>query len=179
MKCKPGESDHRRAVERSVVEAVHKVDRAGPGGAYTNAEPSGVFRPSRGHEGRGFLMPNCDIADAILALSQGFDNRIDAVADYSEHMGCAPVDEGLDQDICGRYIRAGHRCRLTRNICFGLRRLGGGRGGWSGGWQAGRRGDLEEVATIPAGGFVAAHRKRPFRRSAAPIFNSMVPSRFN
>src|SRR6202012_1478565 len=113
MKCEPCEGDHWRAVERGVVEAVHKVDRAGPGGADANAKSPRMFCPSGGHEGGGLLVPDCDIANPILALSQGFDNRIDAVAHYSEHVGCAPVDEGLNQDIRGRYIPAGHRGRLT------------------------------------------------------------------
>ena len=169
MECQPRERDHRRAVERGVVKTIHQMDRARPGGADANAESSGMFGPSGGHEGRGFLMPNCDIADPILALSQGFDDRIDAVADDPEHVGCAPVDQRLDQDVRGRHIGAGHRRRLLRDIGFRFRGLSGRRGAWGGGGQAGRGGDLEKIATIPAGGFVAAHRTCPIHRPVAPI----------
>jgi len=124
-------------------------------------------------------MANRDIVDPVLTLSQGLDDRVDAVADDPEHVSCAPVNQRLDQDVRGRHIGAVHRRRLLHDVGFRFRGLSGRCGAWGGGCQAGRGGGLEKITTIPTGGFVAAHRTCPSHRPVAPSLNSMVSSRFN
>ena len=120
------------------------MDRAWPGRANANAETPRMLGPSAGHEGRCFLMPNGDIADPVLALSQGFDDRIDAVADDTEHMGRAPVDQRLDQDVRGVHVGAGRRRRLGYDLGLGLGGLRGRSRAGGGGDETRRGGDLKK-----------------------------------
>ena len=71
-----------------------------------------------GHEGGGLFVPHWHKADAIPALTQSFDDRIDAVADDAEDVRRAPIDERLDQDIRGILVAVRERRRLRRyGVC--------------------------------------------------------------
>jgi hypothetical protein len=96
MEGQTRERHHRRTIERRVVETIHEMNRTRPRGADADPKATGVFGPSGRHEGGGFLMPDRDVADPILTLPQGFDDRVDAVANDPEYVGRAPVDQRLD-----------------------------------------------------------------------------------
>ena len=76
-----GDRHHRRAVHIGVVQTVEQMHRPRPGGADADPEPSGVLGEAGSHEGRRFLMPDADVADAILTFAQRLDDRVDAIAD--------------------------------------------------------------------------------------------------
>jgi hypothetical protein len=76
-----GQRHDRCAIEGGVVETIEQMDRTGSGRADTDAKPAGVLGKARRHEGRSFLMPHADIANAVGALAQRLDNGIDAVSD--------------------------------------------------------------------------------------------------
>src|ERR1700735_4102589 len=98
------------------------MDRAGPGGADAYAKPAGMFGKTRGHEGSGLFVADADVANPVLAFAQGFDQRIDAVADDAEGVGSAPIDQRLDDDIGGGLIGFERpRNRLRRDRRTGLR----------------------------------------------------------
>lgn len=63
---------------------------------------------SRGHERCRFLVPDRDVANPVPTLAQRLDDRIDAVADNTEGVGSAPVDQGLNQYVGSRHIAVGH-----------------------------------------------------------------------
>jgi hypothetical protein len=91
------------------------VNRAGPGGSDAHAKPARVLRHAARHERGGFLMAHADIGDAVPPFAQSLDQRIDAVAHDSEHMGCAPCNECLDQDVRCVQVIVKARRRLRRN----------------------------------------------------------------
>jgi hypothetical protein len=90
VKGQSGERYDRRAIKRGIVETVHQMDRARTCRANANAKAASMFGPSGRHEGGGFLMPYADIPYPILAFSQRFYDRIDAVADDAKYVGRAP-----------------------------------------------------------------------------------------
>src|ERR1700679_4165174 len=106
-------------------------------------------------------MPYTDVTYPILAFSQRFDDRIDAVTDDSKYMGCAPVDQRLNHYIRSIRVGAALRRRLRRNISFRLRRLRGRGHARSGGEEASRGCDLEEITPVPLGKLATAHRDTP------------------
>jgi hypothetical protein len=161
MEGQSRERHDRRPVECRIVETIHQMDRARSGRADADAETAGVFGPSGGHEGCGFFMPNGDVTDPILALSQRFDNRIDAVADDPENMGRAPVDHRLDEDIRGIDIRSGIQRGLRGDTRFRLGSLRGRRCARSRGGEPDCGGCLKEAPAIPPGNLVAAHMTNP------------------
>jgi hypothetical protein len=89
VKSEPSEGDHRSAVERCLIQAVHQINRPWASRSDTNAKASGVLGEAGGHECCGFLMADADVLNAILALAQGFDDRVYAVTDNAEDV-CRP-----------------------------------------------------------------------------------------
>jgi hypothetical protein len=75
------------------------MDRARACRPDANGKASSVLGEARRHERRGLLVADADVANAILALAQGLDDRIYAVADNDKDVGRAPIDQGFDQDI--------------------------------------------------------------------------------
>lgn len=91
------------------------MDSAGTGGADTDAETTAVFGDTGSHEGGSFFMAHRDVADAVLAFSQCFDNGIDPVT--AEDMGCAPVDQSFDEDVRSIQIFTGVRALSFPDGC--------------------------------------------------------------
>ncbi len=124
-----GDGQHRRAVERRVIESVHQVDGAGPGGADAQPQLAAMLGESAGHEGGGLLMADADIFEPVLTLAHRLDQRIDAVADDPERVSRTPGDRRLDQDVGGGEIGSKIGIGLMRmgfRPRHGLRRFGGG-----------------------------------------------------
>ena len=99
VKGEAGERDDGSAVESGFIKAIHQMDGARARRADTDAQPPGMLGEARRHERGRFLVAYADIADAVLALTQGFDDRIDAVTDNTEDMGRAPIDQSFDQNV--------------------------------------------------------------------------------
>ena len=70
-----GDRQHRLVVELGVVDAVEQVDAAGPRGREADAELAGELRIGAGREGRGFLVPDLDEPDLVLALREALRRR--------------------------------------------------------------------------------------------------------
>jgi hypothetical protein len=72
------------------------------------------------HERGGFLMAHADVANTLLALAQGHDDRIYAVTDNAEDVRRAPIDQSFDQDVGCVQLVARHRRWLGRRrfVCF-------------------------------------------------------------
>jgi hypothetical protein len=113
VKGQAGDCHNRSAIERRVIKTVEEMDRAGTRCPNANAELSGMFGKTRGHKRSGFFMTNADIADLVLALAQGLDHGIDAVADDAESMRGAPGDQGVHDDIGGCRFPVEARRRLA------------------------------------------------------------------
>src|SRR6185437_8988940 len=69
-----GEGNDGSTIERRLVKPVHQMDRARSRRSDTDAKTSGVLRESRCHERGGFLVADPDVANTILALTQGFND---------------------------------------------------------------------------------------------------------
>src|SRR5438552_16528946 len=70
VKWHPGDREHRLSVELRVVEAVQKMNTAGPGCREADAETSRELRVAARHEGRGLFMTQLHEADRISFLTQ-------------------------------------------------------------------------------------------------------------
>src|SRR6202161_3024729 len=90
---------NRRSIERSVVEPIHQMDSSRAGCSDTNSEPPGVFGETRSHECRSFFVTNWYVANLIAALTQRFNDRVDAVANDSKSVGCAPINQRFDNNV--------------------------------------------------------------------------------
>jgi len=79
-----------------------------------------VLSEARRHERGGLLVADADVANAILALAQGLDDRIYAVADNAEDVRRAPIDQSFDQDVRCVQVIARQRRWLGRErfVCF-------------------------------------------------------------
>ena len=127
---------------------VHQVHRARPGGGEANAEPSGMLRERRCHEGCGLLVAPAHEGDAVLPLAQGLDDRIDPVADDAEHVRGAPADQRLDEDVGGVPVRRRRGRGLGDEVAVGFALRGGRRR--RPGSDARDPGHHDEVASVEA-----------------------------
>jgi hypothetical protein len=80
------------------------MDRPGAGGPDTHPQPPGMFGETSGHECRCLLVTDRNVPDLLLALSECFDDRVDAVADNPESVGHTPIDERFNNNIGGVLI---------------------------------------------------------------------------
>src|SRR3954447_22441883 len=76
---------------------------AGPRSRKTNAQSPRVFRPSACHKSSCFFMTDADEVDTVLAPPQSVNYRVYAVADHSENVSDAPVNQMVHEDVgrCG------------------------------------------------------------------------------
>ncbi len=64
-------------------------------------------------------MPHADETNLVAALSQGFDQRIDAVTNHAEHVIDIPFEQCVHDDVCGR-VRIS---RAAFRLAYATRRL--------------------------------------------------------
>lgn len=103
VKPEARDGEHRLAVELGVVEAVEKMDAAGPRGGNAGAKAARPLGVGASVEGGCFLVPHLDEADAVAADSQRLDYAVDAVAWETENGVDAPIEQRFDQHVrCGR-----------------------------------------------------------------------------
>ena len=101
VELQTGDRQYRNTVELGVVEPVQQVDAARAGGCDADAEATGKFGVAAGGEGRRLLVPYLDKADLVLALAEGFDDAVDAIAGNAEDGIDAPSQQGVDQNVAG------------------------------------------------------------------------------
>src|ERR1700683_4823747 len=137
---------------------------AGPGRADADAQPPRVLRQTARQQAGSLLVPHADIANAIAALAQRLDDRIDAIADDAERVSRAPGNQGFHDDVGGIELIAESGVRLARDPRLGLRDLRiscpqTSRQSRSGG------GELDETASIKrAAARLFCHGNPPLRR---------------
>ena len=95
MEGQPREGDDGSPVERGFIKAVDQMDRSRTSRSDTDTQASAVLGEARRHERSRFLVAYANVLDAVLALTQGFDDRIYTVTDYTEDMCCAPIDQSF------------------------------------------------------------------------------------
>jgi len=91
VELKPGDGEHRRAVELRVVKPVQEMNPARPGGRQANTELAGILRVCARHERCRLFVPHLDEANAIASLAQRFHNAVDAVPRKPEDDVHSPV----------------------------------------------------------------------------------------
>ena len=96
------------------------MDRPRTSRSDTDTQASGVLGETRRHECGRFLVAYANVLDAVLALTQGFDDRIYTVTDDTKDMCCTPIDQSFDQNVgCVQLIARGRRwLRCDRFVCF-------------------------------------------------------------
>src|SRR3984885_541081 len=88
----PGKSDDGRAIESRFVKAIHQMDRPRTCRPNANAEAAAVLGEARCHKGGRLLVAYADVFNPILALAQGFDDRIYTVTNNARVGRRAPTD---------------------------------------------------------------------------------------
>lgn len=94
-----GDGEHGVTVHFGVVEAVEEMNAARAGGGDADADAAGEFGIRAGGEGSGFLVPHVDETNAVLVLTQSFEDAVDAIAGQTENRVHTPGDEAFDQHI--------------------------------------------------------------------------------
>ncbi len=91
VKLKPGNGQHRLAVELGVVESIQKMNPAGPGSGKTNSKLSCEFRVPACHKGCSLFVPHLDKTNLVLTGAERFHDPVDSIAWKTENNLYAPV----------------------------------------------------------------------------------------
>src|SRR5205085_11252839 len=97
----PDDRDHRLVVELGVVEAVEKVNRAGPRGRDADACLPGELGMRTGHEGRHLLVADLDELGPALRAPEGTDDPVDPVAGVSVYPLNSPLAREPGEEVIG------------------------------------------------------------------------------
>ncbi len=103
VELQAGDGDDRLAVKLGVVQAVQQVNAARSRRGYTAAELARELGVGARHEGRCLLVTHLDESDLFLALAQGFDDAVYAIARDAEYRIHPPLVQGFNE-----HVRRGH-----------------------------------------------------------------------